>query len=200
VSLVALLDDRLQWAGGIYPPPPPLPSYREALAVLGQYERVSSRLLATAGGVLFLMAAAIPPGVLAVGVFVVRGDLASYAVGLLSICTAWLPRWAWQQRLWERFVRRRLARRTAFDPRVATVSVRLADRDSAEALRAIRHAGLTYQHTRISAPDGHSVTVAVAQWAFGARRDDLVFRDLVCEVFRAADISANVGGIEVNAH
>jgi hypothetical protein len=94
-------------------------------------------------------------------------------------------------------VRRRLAWRTAFDPGVATVSVMLADKDSAEALRAIRHAGLTYQHTRISAPDGHSVTIAVAQWAFGVRQDDFAFRDQVCEVFRAAGISANVGGIEV---
>jgi hypothetical protein len=143
------------------------------------------------------VAAAIPPGALAVGVFVVRGDLASYAVGLVSICTAWLPRWAWKQRLWERFVRRRLAWRTAFDPRVATVSVRLAEGDSAKALTSIRRAGLTYQHIRISAPDGHSVTIAVAQWAFGARRDDFAFVDRVCDVFQAAGIAANVSGIEV---
>src|ERR1039458_1146147 len=196
-SLVEFLEDRIDWAGGIYPPPPPPPSYRDALTMLGQYERASSRFRATAGGVLLLMAVAIPPGSLALGVFVVYRDLASYAVGLASLCTAWLPAWAWKQRLWERFVRRRLTWRTAFDPRVATVSVRLADGDSAEALRAIRHAGLTYQYTRISAPDGHSVTIAVAQWAFGAQRDDFGFRDQVCEVFRAAGISANVGGIEV---
>jgi hypothetical protein len=189
----------MEWAGGIYPLSPPPLSYREARALLGQYELASSWLRATAGGVLFLMAAAIPPGLLALGVLVVRGHLASYAVGLASLCTAWLPAWAWKQRLWERFVRRRLEWRTAFDPGVATVSVRLAERDSAEALRAIRHAGLTYQHTRISSPDGHSVTIAVAQWAFGARRDDFPFLDHVCEVFRAAGISANVGGIEVSA-
>jgi hypothetical protein len=111
----------------------------------------------------------------------------------------WLPAWAWKKRLWERFVRRRLAWRTRFDARVATVSVRLADGDSADALRAIRCAGLTYQHVRISAPDRHSVTIVVAQWAFGVRRDDDAFRDEVCEVFRAAGIPANVSGIEVKA-
>jgi hypothetical protein len=196
---VALLEDQMDWAGGIYPPPPPPPSYREARAALGEYEPASSRLRAIAGGVLLVMAAAVPPGLLALGVFVVRGDLASYAVGLASLCTAWLPAWAWKQRVWERLVRRRLAWRSEYDPRVATVSVRLADRDCAEALSAIRHAGLTYQYIRISSPDGHSVTIAVAQWAFGARQDDVVFRDHVCEVFRAAGISANVSGTEVNA-
>ena len=81
----------MEWAGGIYPMPPSPPPYREARAMLGQYERYSSWLRSTAGGALFLMAVAIPPGVLALGVFVVRGDLATYAVGLISLCTAWLP-------------------------------------------------------------------------------------------------------------
>lgn len=189
----------MEWAGGIYPVPPPPVSHRDALAVLGQYERASSRLRAAAGGVIFLLAAAIPPGLLAVSVFVVRGDLASYVVGLVSLCTGWLPAWAWKKRLWERFVRRRLAWRTRFDARVATVSVRLADGDSADALRVIRRAGLTYPPVRISAPDRHSVTIVVAQWAFGVRRDDDAFRDEVCEVFRAAGIPANVSGIEVKA-
>ncbi len=189
----------MERTGGIYPSPTPPPSYRDARAVLGQYERASSWLRATAGGALFLIAVAVPPSLLALGVFVVRGDLAAYAVGLASLCTAWLPAWAWKQRLCERFVRRRLVWRTAFDPRVATVSARLTDRDSAEALRVVRHAGLTYQYVRISAPDRRSLTIAVAQWAFGAWRDDFAFRDQVCEVFRAAGISANVGGIEVNA-
>lgn len=196
---MALLQDRMDWAGGLYPPPtPPLP-YREARAVLGQYERASSWLRATAGGVLFLIAVAVPPSLLALGVFAVHGDLAAYAVGLASLCTAWLPGWAWKQRLWGRPVRRRLVWRTAFDPRVATVSARLAHGDSAKALKALRHAGMTYQYVRISAADRRSVTIAVAQWAFGTRRDDFAFRDQVCEVFRAARISANVGGIEVNA-
>lgn len=189
----------MEWAGGIYPVPPPPPSYREARAMLGQYERASSWFRATAGGVVFLLPVAVPPGLLALSVFVVRGELASYAVGLLSLCTAWLPAWVWRQRLWERFVRRRLAWRAAFDPRVATVSVLLAAGRSAEAVRAIRQAGLTYQYTRISAPDGSRVTIAVAQWAFGPRRDDFAFRDHVCDVFRTAGISANVSGIEVNA-
>ena len=187
----------MEWAGGIYPAPPPPPSYREARAMLGQYERVSSWLRAAAGGVLSLTAVAIPPGLLAIGVFVVRGDLATYAVGLASLCTTWLPAWAWKQRLWERFVRRRLAWRAVYDARVATVSVRLANRDCAKALTAIRHAGLTYQYIRTSSPDGHWVTIAVAQWAFGPGRDDVAFLDHVCEVFRATGISANVSGTEV---
>ena len=99
--------------------------------MLGQYERASSWLRAAAVGVVFLMAAAIPPGLLALSVFVVHGDLASYAVGLASLSTTWLPAWAWKQRVWERFVRRRLAWRSEYDARVATVSVRLADRDCA---------------------------------------------------------------------
>ena len=167
--------------------------------MLGQYERASSWLRAAAGGALFLTAAAIPPGLLAVGVFVVHGDLASYAVGLASLSTTWLPAWAWKQPVWERFVRRRLAWRAEYDARVATVSVRLADRDCAEAMSAIRHAGLTYQYVRISSPDGHSVTIAVAQWAFDTRQDDAAFLAHVCEVFRTAGISANVSGTEVNA-
>lgn len=195
--LVAFLDDHMEWAGGVYPEPPSAPSYRDALAMLDQYEGVAARLRAFVGGALFVMAVALPPGLLALGVFVVHGHLASYAVGISSLCAGWLPAWAWKHRLWERFVRRRLAWRAAFDPRVATVSVRLADRDSSDALWAIRHAGLTYQYTRMSAADGHSVTIGVAQWAFAVRRDDSAFRDHVCEVFRAARISANVGGIEV---
>jgi hypothetical protein len=190
----------MEWAGGIYPAPAPAPSYREARAALGQYELASSWLRATAGVVMSLTAAAIPPGLLALSVFVVRGELASYAVGLASLCTAWLPAWAWKQRLWERFVRRRLAWREEYDPRVATVSVRLGARDLSEALGAIRHAGLTYQYIRQSSPDGRSVTIAVAQWAFASRRDDFAFLDQVCEVFGAAGISANVSGTEVNAN
>ncbi len=132
-GFVALLEDRMEW-GRWHLSPAACPSYREARALLGQYERASSWLRAAAGGVLFIVTAALPPGLLALGVFVVHGDLASYAVGLASLCTAWLPGWAWKRRLWEGYVRRRLAWRTAFDPRVATVSVRLADRHSAEAL------------------------------------------------------------------
>ena len=66
--------------------------------MLAQYERASSWLRAAAGGVVFLMAAAVPPGLLALSVFVVHGDLASYAVGLASLSTTWLPAWAWKQR------------------------------------------------------------------------------------------------------
>jgi hypothetical protein len=189
----------MEWAGGIYPAPAPALSYREARAELGQYERASSRLRAAGGGVLFLMAVAIPPGLLALGVFVVRGELASYAVGLASLCTTWLPAWAWKRRLWERFVRRRLEWRTEYDARVATVSVRLGATDLSRALSAIRHAELTYQYIRPSSPDGRSITIAVAQWAFTARRADVAFLEHVCEVFRTAGISANVSGTEVNA-
>jgi hypothetical protein len=196
-SHMALREDPMAWAGGIYPVPLPPPSYSEARSVLAQYERSSSWLLATTRAVLSLVAAATPAGVLALSVFVVRGDLASYALGLVSLSTAWLPVWVWKQRLWERYVRQRLAWRSAFDPQVATVSVRLSDRDSASVVAAIRRAGLTYQHSRISAPDGYAVTIAVAQWAFGARRDDATFREQVCDVVRAAGIAANVGGVEV---
>lgn len=193
------LEDRREWASGIYPEPPPPLSFRDARAVLCQYERSSTWFRTAAGGLVTFIAVAVAPGLLALSVFDVHGKLGSYALGLASLCTAWLPSRAWKQRWWERWVRRRLAWRTAFDPRVPTVSVQLGERDSAAAMRAIRHSGLTYQYTRLSAPDGHSVTVAVAQWAFGPLQDDLAFRDHVCEVFRSAGVSANVGGVEVDA-
>jgi hypothetical protein len=145
---------------------------------------------------------AIPPVTLALSVFAVHENLAAYAVGLVSLCTAWLPGWAYRSRLWETPVRSRLTHRTAFDPLVARISVNIRERDTVAACRAIRGAGLVVEYTRASravGADPHNTQVAVAQWAYRPQLDDFAFRDQVCKVLRSAEISANVGGIEVDA-
>jgi hypothetical protein len=188
-------------AGGVYHPPPLVLSYRGARTQLEQYDGARTHLRVLAGAAACLSIAAIPSGTLALSVFVVHEGIAAFAVGLVSLCTAWLPGWAYKSRLWERPVRARLARRTAFDPSVARICVNITERDVFAAWSAIRGAGLVVEYTRTSGPvgaDQHNTRIAVAQWAYRAQVDDLAFRDLVCDVLRPAGISANVGGIEVN--
>lgn len=189
-------------AGGVYYRPPHVLSFRGARAQLEQYDGVHAHLWVLAGAALCVTLAAIPPAILALSVFVVHEGIAAYAVGLVSLCTTWLPRWAYESRLWERPVRARLARRTAFDPSVARISVNITERDVVAALTAIRRTGLVVEYIRTSGPvgaDPQNTHIAVAQWAYRPQLDDFAFRDLVCEVLRSAGIWANVGGIEVNA-
>jgi hypothetical protein len=92
--------------------------------------------------------AAFPPCLLAFSVWVVHGKIAAFAVGLVSLLTGSLPAWAYRRRVWEAPVRRPLARRTAFDPRGAQVSVNVARADIEAAWGAIRRAGLVVVYTR----------------------------------------------------
>jgi hypothetical protein len=176
-------------------------SFRGARAQLAQYDGGWAHVRVLAGAVLWVSLTAIPPVTLALSVFVVHEGIAAYAVGLVALGTAWLPGWAYKSRLWERPVRARLARRTAFDPLVARISVNIRERDELAALRAIRGAGLVLEYTRTSGAVGagpQTIHMAVAQWAYRPRLDDSAFRDLVCEVLRSASVRANVGGIEVD--
>jgi hypothetical protein len=189
-------------AGGVYPGHPVVLSFRGARTQLAQYDGGWAHVRVVAGAGLWVSLSAIPPVILALSVFVVRDGVAAYAVGLVSLCTAWLPRWAYKSRLWERPVRARLARRTAFDPLVARISVNISEQDTLAACRAIRGAGLVIEYSRTSGAGGadpQNTHMAVAQWAYRPQLDDWAFRDLVCEVLRSAGICANVGGIEVDA-
>jgi hypothetical protein len=188
-------------ADALYPPLP-VQSYRDVRAELRQYEGARAQLCSFAGGALCLPFAATPPGVLALSIFVVHGGLVAYVVGLVSLCTTWLPGLAYRARLWERPVRDRLTWRSTFDPSVARVSVNIAERDIGAAWRVIRRAGLIVEYTRTLGHVGaepRNTTIAVAQWAYRRQLDDFAFRDAVCEVFGSAGMWANVGGIEVNA-
>jgi hypothetical protein len=196
------LTNPLVDADALYPPLL-VQSYRDARAELGQYEGARAQLRAFAGAALCLPFAATPPGVLALSILVVHGGLAAYVLGLVSLCTTWLPGWAYKARLWERPVRDRLALRTTFDPSVARVSVNVAEGDISAAWKAIRRAGLIVEYTRTFGhvdAEPRNTNIAVAQSAaFQPRLDDFAFRDVVCEVLGSAEIWANVGGIEVNA-
>jgi hypothetical protein len=194
------LANPLVGATALYPPPAAQP-FGSARAELTQYEGARTQLRLLAGAALFLPFAATPPGVLALSIFVAHGGLTAYAVGLVSLCTAWLPAWAYKVRLWERPVRARLARRTKSDAAVARVSVNIAATDIEAAWAAIRRAGLVVDYTRTLGHVGMEAlnsNIAVAQWAYRPRLDDFAFRDVVCQVFRCAGMRANVGGIEVN--
>jgi hypothetical protein len=187
--------------GGVYEPQPLVLSFRSARMQLVQYDGARAHLRVLAGAAWWVSLTAIPPVTLALSVFVVHNDVAAYAVGLVSLSTAWLPGWAYKSRLWERPVRARLARRVTFDPLVARISVNISERDTLAACRAIRGAGLVVEYTRASGPAGtepQETHMAVAQWAYRPQLDDWAFRDLVCEVLRSAGIRANVGGIDVN--
>lgn len=185
----------------LYPPDRTL-SYTEARFELSQYEGRRALFTASRGVLLCVPFLAVPPGLLALSIFVVPGGVLAYAVGLVSLCTASLPGWAYQQRLWERPVRNRVAWRLRRDPRVATVSVIVQEQDESASWRALHRAGLVIPYSTRRAHVGADLRtsqIAVAQWAERAQLDDFAFRDIVCEVFRAAGIWVNVGGVEVGS-
>jgi len=186
-------------ADGLYPTPRPL-SYGEAKYELNQYEGRSARLTVAAGWARCVPFVVVPPAVLAVSVFAAPGGVAAYAIGLVSLCTAWLPGWAYRRRLWERPVLKRVVWRLSYDPRVPTVSVIVQENDEKTAWRAIHKAGLIELHTTRRAhigSDPRTSQIAIAQWAARPQLDDYAFRDVVCEMLRAAGIWANVGGVEI---
>lgn len=186
---------------GIYPPEVAL-DFATTRGILQQYEGWRAMVRTIGGGLLCLPLAATPPGLLALSVWVTHSGLAAYAIGLLSLATTSLPGWAYRRRLWERPVLASLARHTVYDPRVAQVSVNVADEDLEAAWLAIRRAGLIVVYTRRRGDlDARplNVNISVARNAAAAPVDDYAARDLVCEVFRQTAIYANVGGIEVNA-
>jgi len=186
---------------GVYPPEVAL-DFATARAILHQYEGWRARARTIGGWLLCLPLAAAPPGLLALSVWVAHSGLAAYAIGLLSLATTSLPGWAYRRRLWERPVLASLARHTVYDPRVAQVSVNVADEDLEAAWLAIRRAGLIVVYTRRRGDlDARplNVNISVARNVAAPRVDDYTAREVVCDVFQRAAIHANVGGIEVNA-
>jgi hypothetical protein len=176
--------------------------YGTARYLLRQYEGWLATARAVGGLALFGLIAAIPPGLLALSVWVVHGKIAAYGVGLLSLLTGWLPTWAYRRRLWELPVRRSLARRTAFDPRGAQVSVNIARADIEAARAAIRRAGLIVVYTRtrgdpLALP--LNASISVARPISPPQVDYLAAREAVCKIFGSTPIQANVGGIHINA-
>jgi hypothetical protein len=175
--------------------------YSTARHLLGQYEGWRARARTIGGLALFAPFGATPPALLALSVWVAHGGIVSYGVGLLSLLTTSLPGWAYRRRLWERPVRSRLARRTAYDPRVAQVSVNVAGADLEAAGAVIRRAGLIVVHAR-SRGDFDAfplnANISVARPISLPRVDDYAARDAMCELFRATKIPVNVGGVEVN--
>ncbi len=184
----------------LYPPEIAL-DYSTARHLLGQYEGWRARICAIGGVALFVPFGATPPALLALSVWVARGGIGAYGVGLLSLVTTSLPAWAYRRRVWERPVRSCLARRTAYDPRVAQVSVNVADADLQAAWTVIRRAGLIAVYSR-SRGDLDAlplnVNISVARPISLPHTDDYAARDAVCEVFRATKIRVNVGGVEIN--
>jgi hypothetical protein len=145
------------------------PPYRVAVGVLAQYEGVRAYLRVASGALPSLVVAAIPLGIIAVSVYVVRGGAWAFAVDVVSLFTASLPFWAFKARLWERLVRERLDRWTAYDATVPRVSVNVAQAHADASCEALRHAGLVLAFTRLNgaaAPGLLGYAIDVARPAF----------------------------------
>jgi hypothetical protein len=175
--------------------------YGTARHLLRQYEGWRATARTIGGLALVVPIAAIPPGLLALSVWVVHSKIGAYGVGLLSLLTGSFPAWAYRRRVWELPVRRSLRRRTAYDPRGTQVSVNIAHTDVEAAWAAIRRAGLIVVYTRtrgdpLALPLNTNVSVARAinlpQVDYVPARED------VCKILGSTRIRANVGGVEIN--
>jgi hypothetical protein len=177
------------------------PAYRDALFELRQYDGWRAYLPTLRSLAISAAALAVPLAVLAVGVFVVNGKLATYLVGLISLATAGLPAWALKSKLWVRRTLERLSVRHEYDPHVPRVTVNLREIDATHAGRILREAGLVVEYARIGygGDDPRTFHLAVAQWARTPAVEETIFRDRVESLFARSGIWANVSGTEVNA-
>jgi hypothetical protein len=177
------------------------PAYRDALFELRQYEGWRAYLPTLWGLAISAAALAVPLAVLAVGVFVVNGKVASYLVGLISLATAGLPAWALKSKLWARRTLERLSVRHEYDPHVPRVTVNVREIDATHAGRILREAGLVVEYARIGygVGDPKSFHLAVAQWARIPALEETMFRDQVESLFARSGIWANVSGTEIKA-
>jgi hypothetical protein len=142
------------------------PPYRDALSELRQYDGWRAYLPALRGLATAAAALAVPLAVLAVGVFLVNGKIASYLVGLISLATAGLPAWALKTKPWARRTLERWSARQEYDPHIPRVTVNIREIDAAHAGRALRAAGLVLEYARVSyGEDPKNFHIAVAQWA-----------------------------------
>lgn len=173
--------------------------YRHALWELRLHEPGRGALYALAGAAGMAAVTAVPPAVVAIGVFAAHGEAAQLAVGLASLLTVPLVGAGWKRRMWARPIDSRLRAWQEWDPSVQ-VSVNVAEADTWAVSVTLMRVGFVVIWNRTRGDVGAmplNQTIGVARSRMLPPTDYDAQQALVIGVLEEAGIAGNVGGVAV---